>query len=213
MSANESVYIKQGFGSNMPPKPPYGLLVIDFINGFADPGSFGGGNIAEAIQCTRGLLSEARARNWPVAHTRVVYQDDGADANLFALKVPTIVSLLEDAKGSQIVPELQPIKGELVIRKTYPSAFFGTTLASWLTQRGVQTLLIAGCTTSGCVRASVVDAMCSGFRPFVITDCVGDRSLEAHEANLFDMNQKYATLMSRDKALDATATIERNGLI
>lgn len=211
MSADDSVYKKQGFGSSMPPKAPYGLLVIDFINGFADPGSFGGGNIAEAIQRTQGLLTEARARKWPVAHTRVVYQDDGADANIFALKVPSIVSLLEDAEGSQIVPELQPVNGELVIRKTYPSAFFGTTLASWLTQRGIQTLLIAGCTTSGCVRASVVDAMCNGFRPFVITDCVGDRSLQAHEANLFDMNQKYATLMSRDEALDATAAMERNG--
>jgi maleamate amidohydrolase len=211
MSADDSVYKKQGFGSSMPPKAPYGLLVIDFINGFADPGSFGGGNIAEAIQRTQGLLAEARARKWPVAHTRVVYQDDGADANIFALKVPSIVSLLEDAEGSQIVPELQPVNGELVIRKTYPSAFFGTTLASWLTQRGIQTLLIAGCTTSGCVRASVVDAMCNGFRPFVITDCVGDRSLQAHEANLFDMNQKYATLMSRDEALDATAAMERNG--
>ncbi len=91
-----------------------------------------------------------------------------------------------------------------MIRKIHPSAFFGTSLASWLTQRRVQTLLIAGCTTSGCVRASVVDAMCQGFRPLVVTDCVGDRSLQAHEANLFDLNQKYATLMSRDSALEAT---------
>ena len=213
MSADDNVYKRQGFGTNMLPKAPYGLLVIDFVNGFADPGSFGGGNIAEAIHCTRGLLNEARARKWPVVHTRVVYQDDGADANIFALKVPAIVSLREDAPASQIVPELQPIDGELVIRKTYPSAFFGMTLASWLTQRGVQTLLIAGCTTSGCVRASVVDALCNGFRPFVITDCVGDRSLPAHEANLFDMNQKYATLMSRDEALEATATTECKTLV
>lgn len=209
MSADNTVYQRQGFGTSMPLKEPFGLLVIDFINGFADPGRFGGGNIAEAIHCTQGLLTAARDRKWPVIHTRVVYQDDGADANIFALKVPNIVSLLEDAPGSQFVPELQPVKGELVIRKTYPSAFFGTTLASWLTQRGVQTLLIAGCTTSGCVRASVVDAMCHGFRPFVITDCVGDRSLQAHEANLFDMNQKYATLMTRDEALDATARMEQ----
>jgi len=139
-----------------------------------------------------------------------VYQDDVADANIFALKVPTILSLREDSDGSQIVPELQPVDGELVMRKINPSAFFGTTLAGWLSQRGVQTLLIAGCTTSGCVRASVVDAMCSGFRPLVVTDCVGDRSLQAHEANLFDMNQKYATLMSRDDALVATAAMERN---
>ncbi|MBB1629472.1 isochorismatase family protein [Cupriavidus sp. UME77] len=208
MSADHTIYQKQGFGATMPPKAPYGLLIVDFINGFADPGRFGGGNIHAAIECTRGLLAEARSRKWPVVHTRVVYQDDGADANIFALKVPTILSLREDAEGSQIVPQLQPVGGELVLRKTNPSAFFGTSLASWLSQRSVQTLLIAGCTTSGCVRASVVDAMCHGFRPLVVTDCVGDRSLQAHDANLFDMNQKYATLMFRDDALDATAAFE-----
>lgn len=210
MTADQDVYQKQGFGSNMPVKAPFGLLIIDFINGFADPESFGGGNIDAAIRQTRGLLDAARARKWPIVHTRVVYQDDGADANVFALKVPTILSLREDAVESQFVPQLQPVSGELVLRKTNPSAFFGTTLAGWLSQRGVQTLLIAGCTTSGCVRASVVDAMCSGFRPLVVADCVGDRSLAAHDANLFDMNQKYATLMSRDDAIAATGTAERN---
>jgi maleamate amidohydrolase len=141
-----------------------------------------------------------------------VYQDDGADANIFALKVPPILALREDAPQSQIVAPLQPRNGELVLRKIHPSAFFGTSLASWLSQRGVQTLLIAGCTTSGCVRASVVDAMCHGFRPLVVTDCVGDRSLQAHEANLFDMDQKYATLMPRDAALQATEAAQPRGI-
>jgi maleamate amidohydrolase len=201
---DEGVYKQQGFGASMEPKAPYGLLIVDFVNGFADPGSFGGGNIGPAIECTRGLLAEARARQWPIAHTRIVYQDDGADANIFTLKVPTLLALHEDSPGSQIVAQLQPQAGELVVRKTNPSGFFGTHLASWLANRGVQTLLVAGCTTSGCVRASVVDAMCHGFRPLVVTDCVGDRSLPAHEANLFDMDQKYATLMTRDAALEAT---------
>jgi len=208
MSLDQDIYQKQGFGNTVAPKAPYGLLIIDFVNGFADPLTFGGGNIDPAIECARGLLAAARMRKWPVAHTRVVYQDDGADANIFALKVPPILALREDAPESQIVPRLQPIGGELVLRKTNPSAFFGTSLAAWLSQRGVQTLLVAGCTTSGCVRASVVDAMCHGFRPLVVTDCVGDRSLQAHEANLFDMNQKYATLMPRDVALEATAAEE-----
>lgn len=204
MNANPDIYQKQGFGHSVAPKAPYGLLIIDFVNGFADPLTFGGGNIAPAIECTRGLLDAARKRGWPIVHTRVVYQDDGADANIFALKVPPILALREDAPQSQIVPQLQPLGGELVLRKIHPSAFFGTSLASWLSQRGIQTLLIAGCTTSGCVRASVVDAMCHGFRPLVVTDCVGDRSLQAHEANLFDMDQKYATLMPCDAALQAT---------
>jgi maleamate amidohydrolase len=205
MRSDEAIYKSQGFGARMEATAPYGLLIVDFVNGFADPVSFGGGNIGPAIECTRGLLAQARSRKWPVAHTRIVFQDDGADANVFTLKVPTMLALHEHSPGSQIVPQLQPLAGELVVRKTNPSGFFGTQLASWLAHRGVQTLLVAGCTTSGCVRASVVDAMCHGFRPLVVTDCVGDRSLQAHEANLFDMDQKYATLMTRDAALEATA--------
>ena len=213
MSFDQDIYQKQGFGNAVAPMAPYGLLIIDFINGFADPLTFGGGNIGPAIECTRGLLAQARQRQWPIVHTRVVYQDDGADATIFALKVPPILALREDAPESQIVPQLQPVAGELVLRKTSPSAFFGTSLAAWLSLRGIRTLLIAGCTTSGCVRASVVDAMCHGFRPLVITDCVGDRSLQAHETNLFDMNQKYATLMARDVALEATTRAENSASV
>jgi maleamate amidohydrolase len=140
-----------------------------------------------------------------VAHSRIVYQDDDADDNIFSLKVPTMITLKEDLPSSQIVDVLEPVPGELVVRKNVPSAFFGTSLAPWLTQRGVQTLLVAGAVTSGCVRASVVDAMCWGFRPLVVTDCVGDRAMGPHEANLFDMGQKYAILMDRDSALTVSA--------
>ncbi len=199
------VYARQGFGAAMAPRAPYGLLIVDFVNGFADPAQFGGGNIPAAIEQTRTLLATARARKWPVAHSRIVYQDDDADDNIFSLKVPTMITLKEDLPSSQIVDVLQPVPGELVVRKNVPSAFFGTSLAPWLTQRGVQTLLVAGAVTSGCVRASVVDAMCWGFRPLVVTDCVGDRALGPHEANLFDMGQKYAILMDRDSALQASA--------
>jgi maleamate amidohydrolase len=199
------VYARQGFGAAMAPRAPYGLLIVDFVNGFADPAQFGGGNIPAAIERTRTLLATARARKWPVAHSRIVYQDDDADDNIFSLKVPTMITLKEDLPSSQIVDVLQPVPGELVVRKNVPSAFFGTSLAPWLTQRGVQTLLVAGAVTSGCVRASVVDAMCWGFRPLVVTDCVGDRALGPHEANLFDMGQKYAILMDRDSALQASA--------
>lgn len=88
MSFDQDIYQKQGFGNAVAPMAPYGLLIVDFINGFADPLTFGGGNIGPAIECTRGLLAQARQRQWPIVHTRVVYQDDGADANIFSLKVP-----------------------------------------------------------------------------------------------------------------------------
>lgn len=202
--SDAEVYRRQSFGTAMAPKAPYGLLIVDFVNGFADPAVFGGGNIRPAIDNTVGLLQAARERRWPVAHTRIVYADDDADANVFSLKVPGMLGLKEHARNSAIVDELTPAAGELVVRKTVPSAFFGTGLAAWLSFHGVQTLLVAGAVTSGCVRASVVDAMQYGFRPLVVTDCVGDRAIAPHDANLFDMGQKYATLMTRDEALGAT---------
>lgn len=195
MQDESAVYQRQGFGAGLGLKPPLGLLIIDFVNGFADPDGFGGGNIAAAIRNTIPLLALAREKGWPVAHSRIVYADDDSDANVFSAKVPSMLLLKEHTLTSAIVMELSPCQGELVVRKNVPSAFFGTSLAPWLTQKGVQTLLVAGCVTSGCVRASVVDAMCWGFRPVVLSDCVGDRAIGPHEASLFDMRQKYADVI------------------
>ena len=206
MHAELSTYQRQGFGAAMDLKAPFGLLIVDFVNSFADPAVFGGGNIPAAIERTVPLLAHARAQGWPVAHSRIVYADDDADHNIFSLKVPGMLTLKERDHNSAIVPQLTPWAGELVVRKTVPSAFFGTGLAAWLAQRGVQTLAVAGAVTSGCVRASVVDAMSHGFRPLVLSDCVGDRAIAPHDANLFDMAQKYAMVMTRDEALAALAT-------
>lgn len=208
MSQNDvQTYSRQGFGAQLELKAPVGLLIIDLVNGFANPDVFGGGNIPQAIANTVPLLAEARKRGWVVAHTRIVFADDGADNNVFSLKVPSMLGLKEDDHNSAIVSELTPAPGELVVRKTVPSAFFGTSLAAWLAQRGVQTLVVAGAVTSGCVRASVVDAMQFGFRPLVLSDCVGDRAIAPHDANLFDIEQKYATVMTRDEALEALAKL------
>jgi maleamate amidohydrolase len=201
MSSELDIYRSQNFGSIMQPKAPIGLLIVDFVNGFANPAVFGGGNIESAISNTVPLLHHARRRGWPIAHTRIVFDDGDADENVFTLKVPGLLSLKEHSHDSAIVPSLAPEAGELVVRKNVPSAFFGTSLAAWLTMRGVQTLLVAGCVTSGCIRASVVDAMQYGFRPFVVSDCVGDRAIAPHDANLFDMAQKYAMVGTRDEIL------------
>jgi maleamate amidohydrolase len=204
--AESGVYKQQGFGTPLPLQGNIGLLIVDFVVGFADPKTFGGGNIAPAIERTVHLLAAARRHGWPVAHSRIVYAADGSDDNVFSLKVPGMATLTEDHPNSAIVPELTPAAGELVVRKTVPSAFFGTQLAPWLSQRAVQTLIVAGAVTSGCVRASVVDAMSHGFRPLVVSDCVGDRAIGPHDANLFDMQQKYAAVMTLDEAL---STIEK----
>jgi maleamate amidohydrolase len=152
------------------------------------------------------VLSVARQAGWAVAHSRIVYAEDGADANVFSIKVPGMLTLTETAPASAIVPELAPVAGELVVRKNVPSAFFGTPLAPWLTQRGIKTLLVAGCTTSGCVRASVVDAMSFGFRPVVISDCVGDRAQAPHDASLFDIEQKYGDVVASEQILTLSLT-------
>ena len=190
------IYQKQGFGNSSGIGQRPALLIVDFVNGFANPDQFGGGNIGEAIENTRGLLAEARTLGLPIAFTRVVYADDGSDAGVFTLKAPALTQLTEGAFGSQIVDQLKPRDGEYIVRKTQPSAFFGTNLTAWYVSKGVDTVIIAGCTTSGCIRASVIDSMSYNFRTVVASDCVGDRALGPHEANLFDMEQKYADLMS-----------------
>ncbi len=195
----QSVYERQGFGQGLELTPPAGLLIVDFINGFADPDVFGGGNIRPAVEKTRTLLSLARQRGWLVSYTRVVYSEDGSDANVFTDKVPGCLEFTETSALSQVVPELPPAPGDLVIRKQFPSAFFGTHLASSLAMHGIKTLFISGATTSGCVRASAVDAMCHGFKPVIVEDCVGDRSIAQHEANLFDMKMKYTQNMQLDE--------------
>ena len=196
------VYEKQNFGnlSGIGARPV--LLIVDFVNGFADPEQFGGGNIQDAIDKTVGLLAFARAYKLPVATTRVVYADDGSDNGVFCVKAPGLKGLTEDAPASQIVNELTPIDGEYVVRKLQPSGFFGTNLAAWYISKGVDTVIVTGCTTSGCVRASVIDSLSYNFKTIVVTDCVGDRAIGPHEANLFDMGQKYADLMTSDEVIE-----------
>lgn len=189
------VYAAQGFGQSLGILGPLGLLIVDFVNGFSDPARFGGGNIRAAIEKTVPVLAFFRERGLPVAHTRIVFADDGSDANIFSEKVPNLLSLTEASPASAIVGELAPRPGELVVRKTLPSPFPGTGLGPWLVGKAVKTLVIAGCTTSGCVRAAAVDAMSQGFRPVVLADCVGDRALGPHEANLFDIAQKYGDVI------------------
>lgn len=195
-AADVAVYARQGLGGSLGLQAPFGLLIVDFVNGFADPAQLGGGNIATAVEATVLVLAHARAKGWPVAHSRIIYPADGSESNVFVEKIPGMRTLHEDAKASAIVPSLAPRAGELVIRKTAPSAFFGTALSSWLTARRISTLFVAGCTTSGCVRASVVDAMSWGFRPVVLADCVGDRATGPHNAALFDLQAKYADVRS-----------------
>jgi maleamate amidohydrolase len=201
-TADINIYRKQGWGQSLGFGHSPALIVIDFTQGFADPAILGGGNIQSAIDHTVRVLAAARSADIPIAFTRHVYAADGSDRGLFNLKAPILNSLVPDAPASQIVEQLRPRDGELQLDKRYPSAFFRTDFASWLTVNGIDTLIITGCTTSGCIRATTVDCLCSGFRPVVVRDCCGDRASGPHEANLFDLQQKYADVLESGAVID-----------
>ena len=199
MSADLDVYEKQGFGERIGFGKRPALLIIDFINAFNNSDQFGGGNIQAAIDATAELLAIARHLDLPIAYTSHMYAEDGSEDGMFLRKLPGLGILKPGTHETEIVPELEPRPGERIIHKHYPSGFFGTDLANWLTMRGVDTAIVTGCTTSGCVRATVVDAMGHGFRPIVARECTGDRAIGPHEANLFDMEQKYADVISLEE--------------
>lgn len=203
------IFKHQNFGNRIGFGKKAALVVVDFTVGFNDPDLFGGGNIDPAVKRTVGLLDFFRKSKLPVAFTRVVYADDGSDAGVFTMKAPRLKMLTETHPAGQVVPELTPIAGEYMVRKTQASSFFGTNFAPWLALNGVDTLVVTGCTTSGCVRATVVDAVGYNVRPIVVTDCVGDRAMGPHEANLFDMGQKYADLLDRDEVIAGLSALVR----
>ena len=158
------------------------------------------------------LLAAARRAGIPVMHTNVVYEPGGRDGGVFFRKLPALASF-ERGKHPELAAfgeGLEPLASEPVFSKQYASAFFGTKLAPALKSLGVDTLLIAGVSTSGCVRATAVDAVQNGFRPVVVREAVGDRSQAAHDQSLFDLNAKYADVVSLDEKLQYLRTIGHN---
>jgi len=178
------------------------LIVIDFVGAYLNRGSPLYAGVEAARDACKTLLGAARKARIPVIHTNVVYQPGGRDGGVFFRKLPAL-SCFERGLHPELAAfgeGLEPAEGETVISKQYASAFFGTTLGSTLAALGVDTLLIAGVTTSGCVRATAVDACQHGFIPLVVRDAVGDRQPAPHEANLFDLQAKYAEVISLETA-------------
>jgi maleamate amidohydrolase len=180
-----------------------GLLLIDMMRAYFTAGSpFDLGSDAAVVGCAR-LLAAARHAGVPVLHTKVSYLPGATDGGLFVRKVAALRLLAQDAPGGlgELVPELAPRHGEVVVVKQYASAFFGTSLAATLTAAGIDTLIIAGVSTSGCVRASATDAMQHGFRPIVVAQACGDRTAAIHDANIADLAAKYADIATIDDAV------------
>lgn len=177
------------------------MLVIDFTEGFTSPDSPMGVDMSDAVLATARLLEVARSRALPIIYTVNGYRPDLADAGIWPEKFPSLDTLVLGTRWTQIDPRIAPAPDDLVIEKQYPSAFFGTTLASSLIARGIDSLIITGTTTSGCIRATTVDALQHGYRAYVPEDCVADRHEAPHRANLFDLNAKYANVGSLDTLL------------
>lgn len=180
-----------GFGN----KPA--ILAIDFMKSYTTEGSglYAEGVVA-AVKHAEELYNTARGLNVPIIHTRVTYLPSGDNGGVFVEKLPILREMTEDNPLTQFDDHVLPSANEAVICKQYPSAFFGTPLVSMLVKQGIDTVIITGCSTSGCVRASVVDAISYGFKVVVPQECVGDRHPAPHEANLFDINAKYGDVMS-----------------
>lgn len=181
------------------------LIIIDFCLAYLDPASPLYAGVEAARDSAARLLRAARAAHLPVLHTEVRFAPGGIDGGIFYRKVPALRVFEAGSALARPAPELAPHPGEVVIVKQYASAFFGTSLASTLTARQIDTLVIAGVSTSGCVRASAVDACQHGFIPFVCRDATGDRDSRPHDANLFDLQAKYAEVVDEAFILDRFA--------
>jgi maleamate amidohydrolase len=185
-----------GYGNNL------AILVVDFQRSFVDPDVPGGGDFSSAIKATRRLLDVARSVQTPVVFTVTAYEKHLKDAGLFIEKCPTLEHSIIGSPMVALDPELNRTDDEPVVVKNFASGFFGTSLASLLNKIGVDTVVVCGCTTSGCVRASVIDAMQHGFRAIVPRECVADIAEEPHEANLFDIDSKYGDVVGIEEVID-----------
>ena len=200
-------YEAAGFKRSLEPGERPALLVIDFVNAYLDPDSPLYAGVENALQSAGRVLAAARKSTIPVIYTKVIYTSGGVDGGIFYRKIPVLEVFEGGSSLGEIPDELAPGRDEIIIYKQYASAFFGTSLASTLTALGVDTVGIVGLSTSGCVRASAVDAMQYGFIPIVVADAVGDRDPRPHEANLFDLQAKYAEVVSEDEAIKYLWTV------
>jgi maleamate amidohydrolase len=195
---------KAGFGRNP------AVVVIDFTLAYTTPGSpFFAEGVVRAVADTVPLLQGARAAGIPVIHTKVMYHPSGADGGWFVRKVPALRNLVPGEPLAEIDPIVAPLAEEVVIVKQYPSPFFGTPLAPMLATLGIDTLILAGCSTSGCVRAGALDGVQHGYRVIVPRECVGDRHDGPHDANLFDINAKYGDVVGRDEVIQYLANLAK----
>lgn len=186
---------KVGFGEHP------AIVVVDFVNGFTDDHSPLGADLDAEIEATNQLLAAGRDAEIPIIFSTVAYDAELQDAGVWIRKIPSNHLLVEGSELVEVDKRLGQREGEMTLVKKYASCFFGTDLAARLISRSVDTVIVVGCTTSGCVRASVVDACSFGFRAIVVEEAVGDRAELPHAASLFDIDAKYGDVVSLAEAV------------
>ena len=208
---DEEFFRQRGFGIKMGFGERPALILIDMIKGFTDPTMPLGAPLETQIEAQKPLLDVARARAIPVIFSTVMYEEaDIKDAGIWALKQTGAQTLTAGSEAVKVDPRLGMQPRDILLVKKYASCFYGTDLVPRLNSRRIDTLIITGCTTSGCVRATAVDAVQNGFRPMVVREAVGDRSAAAHDQSLFDLNAKYADVVSLDETLQYLKTVGHN---
>ncbi|MFC6993219.1 isochorismatase family protein [Haladaptatus sp. GCM10025707] len=197
-----NLYEDREFGESVGMGERPALVIIDLINAFTDPDSNLGSDVSDVLAQTSALLDAFREYDLPRYFTTVAYEESYGDAGRFIEKVPALRELRLGTDRIEVDDQIAPMDAERVILKKYASAFFGTDLQTELTNQRVDTLVLAGVTTSGCVRATAVDSLQHGYRTIVPADAVGDRADGPHRANLFDIDAKYGDVVSTASVLD-----------
>ena len=177
------------------------VLVVDFSCGFTDPSGGLGSDLSEAVAATARLLGVAREQGVPVIFTTIAFEASLADGGLWLQKMPGLADLQIGGPWVEIDPRLERRDDETVVVKKGASAFFGTNLSAILVSQGIDTVVLCGATTSGCIRATAVDLLQNGFPTLVPRECVGDRAQAPHDANLFDIQAKYADVVGLEDAI------------
>jgi maleamate amidohydrolase len=209
--ADEDFFAQRGFGIKIGFGERPALIVIDMITGFTDASMPLGAPLESQLAAQKPLIDVAHERNIPVIFSTVIYNDhDLKDAGLWAIKMKGTMTLKAGTTAIEVDKRLDMRPTDSLLVKKYASCFFGTDLVPRLLNQRVDTLIVTGCTTSGCVRATAVDAVQNGFRPMVVKEAVGDRSASAHEQSLFDLNAKYADVVGLDETLQYMKTVGHN---
>ncbi|MFC4360476.1 isochorismatase family protein [Halobium salinum] len=207
-ATKSAVYERAGMDERVGYGDRPALLVVDLQRGFTDATNPLGGDLSGVVERTNRLLDAAHGSDVPVVLTRIVStHPDGADFGVWGEKIPRLDTLTAGSEWVELDARLAVEEGDHTLNKRQASAFHETELGSTLVAWGVDTVVVAGCTTSGCVRASVVDACAAGYRAVVPEGAVGDRAVEPHEANLFDMNAKYADVRPVGEVVEYLETV------